>query len=180
MTTLWRSGSSLYLFFIFLLALVGVFVWLILRQAQTENSEIPTPIELFDFTYYKLQSSTITLEAKAQYAFRDIDAMDHVQFLSLTQQQPEQNDFVYTEILHKQGDLLQFPKGIFYLQNDSWALFSEQGTYDTANKIFEGVGVFSIQDSLGSIIEGEKLYYDYELGLITGDKIQSHIILEQQ
>ena len=52
MTTLWRSGSSLYLFFAFLLSLVGIFVWLIMRETQTDRFAIPIPIELFDFTYY--------------------------------------------------------------------------------------------------------------------------------
>ena len=180
MTTLWRSGSSLYLFFAFLLSLVGIFVWLIMRETQTDRFAIPIPIELFDFTYYKLEEGNIALEANAPYAFRDTAQSDHVHHLSLTQLQNEQYDFFYADTMHKEGDFLSFPRGILYLQTENWVLWSEKGTYHVVNKIFEGTGTFSLHDSLGSVVTGEKLYYDYGLGLLTGDKIQSRIVLEQE
>lgn len=180
MMNLWRSGSSLYLFFACLLSLVGIFVWLIMREAQTERFEIPIPIELFDFTYYKLEDGNIALEAKAPYAFRDTAQSDHVEHLSLTQLQNEQYDFFYADTMHKEGDSLSFPRGILYLQNENWSLWSEKGTYHIINKTFEGAGIFSLQDSIGSVVTGEKLYYDYELGLLTGETIQSRIVMEHE
>ncbi|MDE6979440.1 MAG: hypothetical protein K2O85_07735 [Helicobacter sp.] len=180
MTTLWRFGSSLYLFFAFLLSLVGIFIWLIMHETQTGQFEIPVPLELFDFTYYKLEGGDIALEAKAPYAFRDTAHIDHIHNLSLTQFQDGQYDFVYADTMHKEGDFLFFPHGILYFQNENGSLWSENGTYHTINRIFEGTGAFSLQDSLGSVVTGEKLYYDYGLGLLMGDKIQSHIVLEQK
>lgn len=180
----WHFGSSLYWFFYGLLAIISFFVYLITQEHFFEEADEPIPLEIFDFTYYQFEKGRISLEANALYAYRDMEQKEHATHFSVTEYQENgDTNFIYASKIQKQDEWLDFPEGIAFVQTyankDSWYLWSKNGIYDSTNRIFEGRGDFFLQDDRGSSMQGQNLWYNYDLGLISGDKIQGSLIFKE-
>ncbi|TLD79806.1 hypothetical protein LS68_009425 [Helicobacter sp. MIT 05-5293] len=140
---------------------------------QNIGKEVPN-IEINDFTLYLINSQYFQSFSYGAKAMRYNDH-EEIYDLFVEQYNPQSaNEFIYAPFVVNKEGRYTFSQGANYLREDGLHFWSEDGTYDYNNRIFQGKGAFHLINNTADT-KGINIFYNAFSNEVRADNIKADI-----